>query len=841
MKVFTNFLLSALFLFVPFAFSYAQTTPPCGNIIIPESFYGPGSEQEITEIEDCDNPFNEDENVGFSASLSIAGIPVTEGAEIIIPESELPTEVASVMQPSSWGDSFSLFKKDGQDYSLSYWGPPSTTSLESLPSGTYSAVFTYEEPPILNYEHQNYFEKFLAYIIPTAYAYYPSYVQVRVINFTVTREEVVPEPTGASSVLFLPGIQASRLYKDGLFGFEDQLWTPTFNQDVQQLAHTLTGESINDVYTRDVIDEVVGLGTVYKGFLQFLHGLKFLPEPIKDYTAFAYDWRFDVYDIVENGTQYENEIKSAVSEVERLASASHTGKVTIIGHSNGGLVGKALISELERIGKADLIDTFIMVAVPQLGTPKSIGSILHAYDQDLLYGLILNDSTAREVINNMPGAYGLLPAEKYLSSSQEPIIQFDSSFTTSPYKLAFSGNISSFDQYKNFLTGSVGPARSLSDPISTPAKVNETLFTEALENRNKLDNWLAPDGIKVIEVIGTGLPTPKAIEYREILEGENCISVGGQNTCTPNRILKAYALLTKYGDQTVVQRSADAYEGEKEKFFLDLGELRKINREKKYEHYNMMEILQVQILLAKMISSTTPDTIQFISINEITFADEYEVEIIDSPVRIVAEDEEGNISGVVIEEGIKVIKEEIPGSQYFEFADTKYLVTPAETKRTVKLYGEESGNYTLTVAKLGSSDEQELEHQLVNATVTPQMIATYSKDSDGYSTLSTDLNGDGVIDRETTIDGMPIVYTYADLKQAVKDTNLSRAPEKVLLELINAAQEASKRKAKLPILGKLEDLLLKQISQLVKLYTQKRLFIQTEATALEKIIKSISN
>ena len=100
----------------------------------------------------------------------------------------------------------------------------------------------------------------------------------------------------------------------------------------------------------------------------------------------------------------------------------------IIAHSNGGLLAKALLTELKNRNIENKVDRVIFIGTPQLGTPKAIGTILHGYDQtDSLGGIVTNAHTAREVINNMPGAYGLLPSEGYFMNSTEPVVSFENS------------------------------------------------------------------------------------------------------------------------------------------------------------------------------------------------------------------------------------------------------------------------------------------------------------------------------------------------------------------------------------------------------------------------------
>ncbi len=709
-----------------------------------------------------------------------------------------------------------------------------------LESGTYTVVFrewsAIQVGGVLP-GNRSIFDHLRQWVIPTAYAQIVEPDRWYTVTFTIT--DVPPEPAGASSVLFLPGIQASRLYREGLLGTEDQLWEPNIDQDVRQLAMTDAGESVHDIYTRDVLDEIFGLGSVYGDFAHFMTRLV-ADGVIKDWTPFAYDWRYSVVGIVENGTRYEEEVRDLVAEVGYLAEESLSGQVTIIGHSNGGLLGKALISRLEAEGKADLVDRFIMIGTPQLGTPKAIGTVLHGYDQQQLSGLLIDDYTAREVITNLPGAYSLLPSSRYLSESGEAIVQFDVSDTTAPYRLAFGNQITSYSLYVDFLRGSKGPARYMNDLISIPTPVNPGLLDQSTAlQQNLLDSWVAPSGIEVVEVVGTGLPTMKAIEYREINEGQTCTNINNQTTCVPTKKLKPYALTSKYGDETVMQISAEGYADQGSTYYLNLESLRSANPNEKYKHYNLTEIAQVQSFILNILNGSSTDGIEYISSDTPTLEDKYEIEVIDSPVRPVVMDETGNITGVIIENGNKVIKEEISGSQYFEFGDTKYVIIPAGTKRITTLYGEEIGNYTLSIAELGTDDAQTIQFQLNNAPVTETMVARYENTGEEYSSITTDLNGDGVFETETTLNGEPITYSYADLRNVVNATSIPKQLKKVLVNVIDVAEKASQKKERHRIFIQIEQEMLRQIENIIQLYERRGWLTPEEVPTLVKILSSL--
>ena len=80
---------------------------------------------------------------------------------------------------------------------------------------------------------------------------------------------------------------------------------------------------------------------------------------INEWKALPYDWRLALEDMLASGKKIgekngEDNISylDATStpyifqELERLAETSDTGKVTIITHSNGGLVAKYLLRQL---------------------------------------------------------------------------------------------------------------------------------------------------------------------------------------------------------------------------------------------------------------------------------------------------------------------------------------------------------------------------------------------------------------------------------------------------------------------------------------------------------------
>ena len=103
--------------------------------------------------------------------------------------------------------------------------------------------------------------------------------------------------------------------------------------------------------------------------------------------------------IIEEGIKTPQGTIDLIQRIEELASNSDTGKITIVAHSMGGLLGKAIIKKLENSGKENLIDSFVMIGTPQLGTPQAVATILHGDGEGIwcLHGNNLSDDSTRNL------------------------------------------------------------------------------------------------------------------------------------------------------------------------------------------------------------------------------------------------------------------------------------------------------------------------------------------------------------------------------------------------------------------------------------------------------------
>lgn len=551
------------------------------------------------------------------------------------------------------------------------------------------------------------------------------------------------EPEGYSSVAFLPGVQASRLYKKHLLD-EDRLWEPTNrNEDIKDLYLDENGSSVDqNIYTRDITDSIYGFG-IYGDFSAYMDSLVD-EETIAVWRALPYDWRLPLSSTVDDGIRLEGgELSDLLEEIEELAQNSDTGKVTLIGHSNGGLVGKLLIDRLENIGKADLIDKFIMVGTPQLGTPKAIAGILHGDGLNMGGGLLIDKKTARGLAENMSSAYNLLPSEKYFNYVETPVIEFDEDVKEIyDFREIYGENIDNYEEFIKFLKGDDGER---SDPefsdTDSPNVLSDNLLSQSREVHSSLDNWQAPESMEVIQIAGWGLDTIAGIKY------DDC-----DIPFCPDKLsnLDRELVFKEDGDKTVVIPSAINMI-EAEKYYVDIFHNNENPNNKNGEHANILEITSVREFISNIIQGNRnlPEYI----LEESPISEDEDKRLrysMHSPVKVDLYDNAGNHTGIIEnsdpDSDLVFYEEEIPNSYYLEFGETKYLGSDGKFVTNVDLTGEDLGTFTFEIDEIYGSGE-------VESTVFPDIpVMKGMKASleivDDVGIMEIDIEGDGIVDFE---------------------------------------------------------------------------------------------
>lgn len=391
--------------------------------------------------------------------------------------------------------------------------------------------------------------------------------------------------TCCSNVLFLPGLEASRLY-DG----KNQLWEPNRNADVEKMFLDNDGKSIkSSINTLDIIDSAFGLKRIYKSFVAMMNGVV-ADGSINSWLSYPYDWRMDVQDVVKNPTKLATTSVSMVDELEKLAKSSKTGKVTVIAHSNGGLVAKSLLKALTDQNKEDLVDRVINIAVPELGTPQAILSMLHGDGQSILAGAALSANTARKFSQNMPASYSLLPSKKFFENGSIKVI---SDFFSNP----FGKIISSYDAMKSFLTNNTFSIAS-SSKTATPLLLRQNLLANA-ESTHVFADIFKSIKTKTLSIFGWGVDTIEGVEY---VKERHCIDSKNNNCSVEFNKNK-----TKNGDGTVMTKSNS--KNADETLFFNLEKLNQDNTPKVLGELYTSEINHGNILESKDLLDKIEDTL----------------------------------------------------------------------------------------------------------------------------------------------------------------------------------------------------------------------------------------
>ena len=613
---------------------------------------------------------------------------------------------------------------------------------------------------------------------------------------------------GFSNIMFIPGLEGSRLYRREpgciFLNCENQLWEPNRNEDVMNLFLNSDGASIgSSIYTRDIIDEInispIGQPNIYKSFGTLMNKLV-SDNTIAAWKPLPYDWRFDPRDVIDGGVALsDGSVSYLIPQIEALAQSSKTGKVTIIAHSNGGVVAKELLKKLELKGEAALIDKLILVASPQLGTPKAVASLLHGDDEGIAKGFILENSTARTFGENMPGAYGLLPSRKYFENVIDPVIVFaSSSLTAMPSFGAYGGSISSYDSLKAFLLGQTDHRfKPVQADIVTPNVLNETLLNRADTLHDDIDNWQPPATLKVIEVAGWGLQTVKGIRY---IGKDECVPVTDQagleiSGCVQKTVLDYRPIFTAEGDGTVVYPSAMASVGDK--YYVDMG---------KYNsqffglniHRNHSDIFEVKSVL-DFLENKIKDILDFPNFVYTTKPDPKNSQdalrlSVHSPVSIDVYDGFGNHTGLIRNpdpnSDIQLTEENIPNSYYMEFGEGKYVGFEPNASTTAVLRGTGVGIFTLET-EIVSGDTVKTSSVVTDIPVLPGSIAIITLSTTTPLTIAPitlDIDGDGESDITISSGGDfdPVAYLQS-MKKVILGLGLDKKVEKTLVNKINNA------------------------------------------------------
>lgn len=581
----------------------------------------------------------------------------------------------------------------------------------------------------------------------------------------LTVEAVTP---GISNVLFLPGIKGSRLYRPTDSCDPDlalscpgvKLWEPSGNLLLQDLfLNSSGGSGRNDIYTKegDIVSEVLGQN-FYASFVNQMDGLK-ADGTLVDWKPIAYDWRLSLDDIVSKGVRHGDKIyyqeQSDTPYIEQslkeLASTSPTGKVSIIAHSNGGLVTKRLMQRLEANGDAGLVDKIIFVGVPQSGAPQAMAGLLYGYGEALpidgcagsaLFGwlcsLFGSRDIARELAEHSPMAYHLLPSQAYFDQildADHPIAKFTATTAYAEERNRYGTTIDSAQQLYDFLEAKDG-GRTKPDmtDIARANVLSASFLNYGREIHDAIDSWTPPQGVAVHQIAGWGMNTVVGVEFYE----QRKLLGGYREMYRP--------IFVEDGDKVVPVPSALLMgSGYAQNYWIDLPNA-SLGGASNIDHSNLLELTETRILVRDLILGRDLTLPEFISRSQpATDGGDRLIFFLHSPLTLELYDEDGNHTGETTDGGFD---EEIPDVEYGEFGDVKYIIAPPDDYDVV-LRGKDTGVFSLDLQKI-SNDEITASMTLADAPATQNTIASIdvTENLSSIGALQIDEDGDGTIDLE---------------------------------------------------------------------------------------------
>lgn len=584
---------------------------------------------------------------------------------------------------------------------------------------------------------------------------------------TALRVEMTGTANPVSNVIFLPGALGSRLYHCNELT-EKRIWEPHLLKanDELQLMRMDDQAPPGITYTRDIIDVIdTGFngGEVYNDFSQFMDNT----FGKNSWEKVPYDWRRDLLDLTEQivtGTKDGCEA-GGVSLIKNLTKvlidrAKLTGKVTIVTHSNGGLLAKLLIQQPKPGGGilAELVDKLIMVAAPQLGSPSSIISLLHGdYFPSELADLAARDDVVRDVLHTWPGAYTLIPDGRLFDEIfPKDVIVFENDTSILPWKYVLAQYGSSIDSYSelgSFVLGNDARNAQHTDVGGEPQFLNPTLLQDAEGIHEVIDSFTPPVDLKVYQIAGWGQSTIKGITYT-FQDG------------TSSAIMQS-ANYTWNGDKTVIIQSAVATANAKT-YYLNLRKCGSHNK-----HNELMANGNVQKLIRNILAGdeNVPvdidvDCVKADSLPSGLSLNSFLVRGA-SPIELHAFDSIGRHTGPIPapEPGSQLafFETSIPNSNYVRIDHTQDITFNAENgPYRIDIRGTGTGPLTLTIQEF--SDDQmtgEIQYHNIPITEKTRISAKLGILGDARS-LDVDVDGDGIVDKTITPNVAPIANAGPD-------------------------------------------------------------------------------
>ncbi len=420
----------------------------------------------------------------------------------------------------------------------------------------------------------------------------------------------------------------------------------------------------------------------------------------EDLFVFPYDWRLDIRDIVDNS--YTSLNKSLKDMIDEILEKTGSEKIDIVAHSMGGLISKYYIKNYGQ----DKVDDFIDITTPHLGSPDALKILMSGDDMGIgAKGLsFLNKNKVKEISQNMPSVYQLLPSQSYFSTSLP-----DYNYYIDDLDDYDDNNIKgrlSFEESNNFIKNTGR---------------NSYVMDRSVNIHDEIDSFNSEDyGVETYNVVGCGIPTVGKI-----------FTLGKQNESDPE-----FDIAYINGDGTVPQRSAEALVSKNT--YYKTGIKHPIISSSDGVKELVFSLLENNIESFDYSSfntiSTTSDNCKLPNGTTLSFH---------SPVDVHIYDELGNHTGPDINGDIENGIDEI---SYNIFENNKFVFLPEGKEYEIKLQATDIGSFSSHIKKIeegGIVSTSYFSTIPLNSTSTKANVII----KDDIQTIELDKNGDGLIEQ----------------------------------------------------------------------------------------------
>ncbi len=421
--------------------------------------------------------------------------------------------------------------------------------------------------------------------------------------------------------------------------------------------------------------------------------------------VFNYDWRKDL----------SLTSSSLDTKINTILASTHASKVDIVAHSMGGLVAREYIRNNQ---KAQKVNKLIQLGTPHLGSVKFIKAINEGIclKLDIKIGCpSIAPSEVKDVLQNMPGGYSLLPSKTYYQFYDNRDVDhiFPVRDDADTDQNAITGPLT-FDQTKSWL---INLGR------------NATVFNIANDFHNILDpSFTNTNGVDTVLIAGSGLPT-----LGQIHTYLKTNWLGQQK--------KEQEEFYINGDQTVPLFSASLTDGATS--LAGTNKIYYVNQ----EHGALTETgngkpalpLVISLLNNQSLPNGVATTPFSFSGTAVSTHSPVELHIYDSTNRHTGPTANGEF------------ETQIPGSFYDTTGESKYVFLPLSGQYRFEIKGTDNGTFDLKLQTYNNNN-------LIKGTlyrdvpVTPNTIVqtNYDTNSNTAPSLQIDTNGDGTIEKSVS-------------------------------------------------------------------------------------------